>query len=108
MFVPATGKSRAGALRSMADLGEHLNELSPNGYPGVYLQGLIVFGKGGEVVFENTCGDDLARKVVEIARDLGLSLIAYSRDTILCETRDAFIELLPSYKVRSTGLSFKQ
>lgn len=98
MFVPATGKSRAGALRSMAQLGDYLNERHPGGCPGVFLQGLIVFGEYGDVVYENKCDDNLARQTIEIGRELDLSLIAYSRDSILCEKTDQFIDLLPSYK----------
>lgn len=101
MFVPATGKSRAGALRSMADVGDYLNDRHPGGCPGVYLQGLIVFGENGDVVYENKCADMLAQRTVDIAKELGLSLIAYSRDDIICERTDKFVDLLPSYKVGS-------
>lgn len=107
MFVPATGKSRAGALRSMAELGDYLNEIHPGGCPGVYLQGLIVFGENGNVVYEDKCNDSLSKATCEIAKELDLSLIAYSRDNILCEKTDNFVDLLPSYKVRAipvTGL----
>lgn len=100
IFVPATGKSRSGAVRAMAALGDYLKEKYPAGCPGVFLQGLIVFGTDGNVVYENKCDPELASVVVDIARELDLSLIAYSRDTILCEKMDEFVELLPSCHVR--------
>lgn len=104
MFVPATGKSRAGALRAMAELGDYLNETNPGGCPGVYLQGLLVFGENGNVVYEDACNESLAKATIEVGKELDLSLIAYSRDIILCEKTDYFSDLLPQYKVRNTTL----
>ena len=104
LFIPATGKSRPGAIRSMGALGEYFQELYPKGCPGVYLQGLIVYGCEGEIIFENTCNEKLIETTVTIAEDLGLDLIAYNRGNILCEKRSIFIDLLPSYAVRVTLL----
>lgn len=101
IFVPATGKSRAGAMKSMAGLGEFLGEKYKSGCPGVFLQGLIVFGVDGSVVYENKCNEELASAVVEVGDELDLSLLAYSRDSILCTGRDPFIDLLPTYHVRA-------
>lgn len=98
-FIPATGKSRAGALKAMGSLGLRLRCMYPNGCPGVYLQGLIVFGESGEVIYENSCDDKLASVVATLADELDLDLLAYSRDSILCEKRSHFIDLLPTYQV---------
>lgn len=100
VFIPATGKSRPGALRAMGELGKYFQERYPKGCPGVYLQGLIVYGCEGEIVFENTCDERLVETTVTIAEDLGLDLIAYNRGNILCEKRSVFTDLLPSYAVR--------
>lgn len=99
LFVPATGKSRVGAIRAMGPLGNHLEELYPKGCPGVFLQGLIVFGLNGEVVYENKCDPALANSVISISKELELDLIAYSRDSILCERSSEYTDLLPSYHV---------
>lgn len=99
LFIPATGKSRRGALNAMGVVGEYLEARYGGGCPGVYLQGLQVYGIGGEIVYERVCEVELAEKVVEVARELGVSLLAYSGDGILCEKRDEFVGLLPSYRV---------
>lgn len=99
-FMPATGKSRAGALRAMGTLGSFLNDLHPAGVPGVFLQGLLVFGLGGGIVYENHCCDTLSREVVRVAQEFDLALIAYSRDEILCAETNHFTDLLPEYSVR--------
>lgn len=97
IFVPATGKSRAGAIKSMGILGEKLCRLYPNGCPGVYLQGLIVFDRDGAIVYENAISDEVSTASANLAHELQLDLIAYSRDTIFCERRSAFTDLLPLY-----------
>ncbi|CAN8062242.1 unnamed protein product [Agarophyton chilense] len=97
LFVPATGKSRVGALRSMKKLGERLRQIYPYGCPGVYLQGLLVFNTKGEVVYENKCDAKLTQAVTSIAKELEMPLIAYSRDRILCEEKHEIMDLLPSY-----------
>lgn len=99
LFVPATGKSRVGALRAMAELGERLQQIHPNGCPGVFLQGLLVFGANGEVVHENKCNAQLAQTVTGIAKDMNVPLIAYSRDSIVCERKHDYMDLLPTYHV---------
>ncbi|OSX69031.1 hypothetical protein BU14_1942s0001 [Porphyra umbilicalis] len=97
LFVPATGKSRYGALAALGDLGDDLRAAYPNGVPGVYLQGLNVFGDDGSMVYEHTVTPKLARAIVAEARAVNSSLIAYSGDRILCETADEFTDLLPTY-----------
>lgn len=96
-FVAATGKSRYGALKSMGALGDDLRAAYPDGVPGVFLQGLNVFGDDGSMLYEHTVTPDLARAIVAEARLVGSSLIAYSGDRILCEKADALTDLLPTY-----------
>ena len=86
-----------GALRSMGRLGATLRSVHPKGVPGVFCQGLLVYGKNGDIVFEAGVESNLALRVTELADALDLSLIAYSRDSILCEKEDSFTDLLPSY-----------
>lgn len=99
LFVPATGKSRVGALRAMAKLGERLQRVHPNGCPGVFLQGLLVFGANGEIIHENKCNAQLTQTVASIAKDANVPLIAYSRDSIVCEKKHDYMDLLPTYHV---------
>jgi Cof subfamily protein (haloacid dehalogenase superfamily) len=98
-FVPATGKSRSGAVRSMASLGEYLQDAHPGGVPGVYLQGLCVYGADGDLIHERTLLPDVARRVVALSKLLEISLIAYgiNGDTILCEVEDEETAKLESY-----------
>lgn len=98
LFMPATGKSRAGAMNSMASLANFLNKRYPNGCPGVYLQGLIVYDIDGTIIYENQVDPDLALKSVTLAQQLGVDIIAYSRDAILSDRKTDFTDLLPTYR----------
>lgn len=69
------------------------------------MQGLIVFDTTGNIVYENFCDDGLVRLVVSAAKELDVSLLAYNRDSLLCERRDAYVDLLPTYRV-CCGSSF--
>lgn len=84
----------------MASLGKTLQRIYPAGCPGVFLQGLIVFDTEGNIVYENVCDVELTRLVIKLSKELDVSLLAYNRDRLLCEQRDAFVDLLPTYRVR--------
>lgn len=83
LFVPTTGKSRLGALKSMKGLGDHLLEIHSGQVPGVFLQGLVVYGRGGEMVYEKTLEEDISWKIVEHAKNIGVTIVAYNGDRIV-------------------------
>jgi hydroxymethylpyrimidine pyrophosphatase-like HAD family hydrolase len=64
-FFPATGKSRAGMLNTLGTAGA---ALTAAGAPGVFLQGLIVYGTGpeGAVIFERVLNQAVADKTVQV------------------------------------------
>lgn len=99
-FVPATGKSRFGAIASMAALGEYLQDRHPGGVPGVFLQGLVVYGRDGSLLFERALPQDVSLKIVALARRLDVSLIAYAGngDEIVCEQKDNETDKVEMYK----------
>lgn len=99
-FIPATGKSRAGALASFGvDLRALLRKRYPGGVPGVYLQGLVCYGEDGKLIWENALPPSVCRRTVEVSRELNLDLIAYARDgdSILCEKRTSEIDKVIEY-----------
>mmetsp|Transcript_29076 Transcript_29076/g.38232 ORF Transcript_29076/g.38232 Transcript_29076/m.38232 type:complete len:352 (-) Transcript_29076:225-1280(-) len=95
LFFPATGKSRQGVYNALGDLGE---ELKADGCPGVYLQGLIVYGHGQDnVIFERLLPQSPVDKVVQFCTENNVSLLAYHGDRILCNKRDQNIDKLIDY-----------
>mmetsp|Transcript_8802 Transcript_8802/g.25319 ORF Transcript_8802/g.25319 Transcript_8802/m.25319 type:complete len:289 (-) Transcript_8802:2154-3020(-) len=97
-IFPATGRSRPGAFNAMGQvLGE---ELRREGSPGVYLNGLLVYGPDGpnDLVFTRTMDAATSESVVEMCRSLEASFVAYSGDAILCEQRTHHTDRLATYK----------
>jgi hydroxymethylpyrimidine pyrophosphatase-like HAD family hydrolase len=107
LFLPATGKSRAGAMASIGLLAKHLTSNGRHGAPGVYIQGLVVHGLEGELVYQRTLPRETARELVRIQRQLRFgSLVAYSGDRIICEKRNEYTELLIAYHEPAPDDSF--
>lgn len=94
LFVPATGKCRAGAL---AALGPRLAERLRRG-PGVFNQGLQVFGRSGELVYEQTLPPDVVAEVERQSAGLDVSLVGYCGDDLFTTVSDArTVELNTKY-----------
>lgn len=83
LFFPATGRTR----KSMADaagkdlialLGGDLHRI-----PGVYSQGLVVYGPTGELIYEETLADSVIELIEDYCDKQTLSVIAYAGDRIL-------------------------
>mmetsp|Transcript_4769 Transcript_4769/g.8787 ORF Transcript_4769/g.8787 Transcript_4769/m.8787 type:complete len:341 (+) Transcript_4769:91-1113(+) len=94
VFFPATGKCRTGAVNSFA---EPLKSTLGYNCPGVYLQGLTVFGRDGNLIYENTLNALIVTKVVEKARELNCSWVAYSGESLVCEEMDPLVDSLTVY-----------
>ncbi|KAF6003073.1 hypothetical protein F1559_003674 [Cyanidiococcus yangmingshanensis] len=98
LFLPATGKSRAGAMASVGPLASLLTSNDSHGAPGVYIQGLVVYGLRGELVYQQTLPRETARELVRVQRELRFgALVAYSGDRIVCEERNTYTERLVPY-----------
>lgn len=93
-FFPATGKSRAGALKSLGpDVAKLLSQV-----PGVFLQGLYCVDSNGEVVFQRKLNVLQVEAVEEFAKEMGISIIAYDGDKLLAtEISDAIKPLFELY-----------
>ena len=82
--VVATGKARPAAMRAAATAGLD----GPDGIvgqttPGVFLQGLEVYGRGGELVYEATMTEDVTRDAFMMMEDVihkDLALTAFCGD----------------------------
>lgn len=78
-MIPATGKSRAGALGSLGDeIGSLLGQV-----PGVFIQGLYCVDAAGNVIFEQRLERTPTLQAEAIALEYSTSLFAYDGDTIL-------------------------
>ncbi|CAM9280514.1 unnamed protein product [Pylaiella littoralis] len=96
VFFPATGKTRAGMYKI---LGEDVSaQLKAKDTPGVFIQGLVVYsGAGDEVLYERLLDAETVSQVTSFCEERGVSLIAYSGDSIVCSTKDAETDKIALY-----------
>ncbi|CAN6841799.1 unnamed protein product [Brassica oleracea] len=82
--VIATGKSRPGAMRilKMADLAGRDGIVSESS-PGVFVQGLLVYGRQGKEVYRGNLDRDVCRETCLYSLEHGIPLIAFSQDRCL-------------------------
>ena len=97
-LIVATGKSRQGALNSLeADLGRRLIT-GPSAMGGVFLQGLITYGPGGELLRELSLPKGIVAEVLAYAKEHNLCCIAYQRDELLCAEESDLTRVLGGYR----------
>ncbi|KFK32536.1 hypothetical protein AALP_AA6G255900 [Arabis alpina] len=82
--VIATGKSRPGATRILekADLAGCDGIVSESS-PGVFVQGLLVYGRQGKEVYRGNLDPDVCREACLYSLEHGIPLIAFSQDRCL-------------------------
>ncbi|KAF8085578.1 hypothetical protein N665_0663s0022 [Sinapis alba] len=83
-IVIATGKSRPGAIKilKMADLAGRDGIVSESS-PGVFVQGLLVYGRQGKEVYRGNLDRDVCRETCLYSLEHGIPLIAFSQDRCL-------------------------
>jgi len=89
--VLATGKARPAAIKAMRGVGLAGDNLvvSPRG-PGIFLQGLAVYGLGGEALSGGQLAPEVVAAAWAFARERGASLCAFLGETCVTPamTRD--------------------
>jgi Cof subfamily protein (haloacid dehalogenase superfamily) len=97
-FIPATGRTR-GSMRNA--VGQDIvNQLfgDISHAPGVYQQGLMVYGLNGELIYERQLTNDVITIAVEFCKSKDVSVVAYASDQIFCETRNSHTDRVLEYK----------
>eukprot|EP00871_Galdieria_phlegrea_P005011 jgi/Galph1/5510/GphlegSOOS_G4192.1 len=84
-FILATGKARLGALNSVPPLKADLEKQGM----GVFLQGLYVVSEGGRICYEKFLDKEIVRRIVQLSKELSVTLVGYHQDRIVCEERNA-------------------
>jgi hydroxymethylpyrimidine pyrophosphatase-like HAD family hydrolase len=81
-FFPCTGRSRSSVGLALPREFIELYGKTLEDVPGVYLQGLIVFGTDGSVVYEETLKNNVIESATTFCEENGLELIAYCGEKI--------------------------
>lgn len=96
-FFPATGRTRSSAASVTKDALHRIFEIPIEQVPGVYAQGLTVYGENGEVIFERFIDVDVIRYAEEFCDQHDLTLIAYAGDQIYCRKRSIETDRINDY-----------
>ena len=81
MFFPATGRSRFSMdLVTHGAISEIYGGISKT--PGVYQQGLMVYGPGGDLIYEKTLSPEIIATVTTFCDEQQVSVVAYAGPTI--------------------------
>ena len=97
-FIPATGRTRVSMRNAVGE--DVIQRLFGDGsrMPGIYQQGLMVFGLNGELIYERLLEQEVIEMAVSFCKEENLSLIAYAGDRVFCERRTLETDKVVAYK----------
>jgi hydroxymethylpyrimidine pyrophosphatase-like HAD family hydrolase len=95
-LIVATGKARGPWAEAV------LPRLAPSSrsppMPGVFLQGLLVADAQGRTLWSRSLEEEVLLDAIALARDLGMTLTAYTGERIVAQSLDEHTERLLFYK----------
>jgi len=97
LFFPATGRTRRSMMDVTNSVLSGVYNRSIEAIPGVYSQGLQVYGLGGHLIYERYLEAHVIEKVEAFCEMESLALIAYGGERILCKQLCAQTDKLPLY-----------
>ena len=65
--------------------------------PEIFLQGLYIRDQDGNTLYSNTLADDVIKHCVALAKKLGVTLVLYGSNRIICDKRDHHADRLIFY-----------
>lgn len=93
--ILATGKARPAAIKAMEKVGLAGDDLVVSSRtPGIFLQGLHVFGLQGEVIGGSTLDSSVLQTVLQYSIDTDISVCGFQGDACVTPFMTADIELL--------------
>jgi len=96
-FIPATGRTRASMARvTLNEVPKLFGGLERT--PGVYQQGLQVYGIDGDIIFERYLSRTIVVRVSDFCDMQGLSVVAYCGDTLYADALTEHTDTLQIYK----------
>jgi hydroxymethylpyrimidine pyrophosphatase-like HAD family hydrolase len=97
-FIPATGRTRLSMGNAIGEkvIQELFGDLHT--IPGVYQQGLMVFGLDGKLIYERALDTNIISTATEFCKRKGIAVVAYCADEIYCEQRTSETDRVMAYK----------
>ncbi|KAL2641506.1 hypothetical protein R1flu_009093 [Riccia fluitans] len=95
--IIATGKTQHGAIAALEPVGlvgDH-GIISPN-LPGVFTQGLQVYGKGGSIIHSAVLDRDIVKEALKYSLELNIPAVGFSGNRILSLFQHTLTDVLHS------------
>jgi len=94
-FFACTGRGRSGAYHALGAIGDRLRRESAG---GVFLNGLVAYAPGGELILDTRLPPAVVLDVADFAAEHSAALTAFSGDRVLTAERDEWTDLLVTYR----------
>lgn len=85
-FYLATGRTRKSVVSATGTQLLEVFERDVNSLPGVYQQGLLVYGPDGKLIYERVLEPDILSKVIQFCVEYNIPVVAYCGERIICQT----------------------
>lgn len=97
-FYPCTGRTRGSMISALGDrfmklFGERVEDI-----PGVYQQGLLVYGKSGKLILEQNLENSIIGDIANFCKRHNVSVIAWAGEFVYCEKRSYYTDKITEIK----------
>lgn len=97
-IIPCTGRTRRAMAMSTGPEFISIYGGDVSKIAGVYQQGLMVYGLDGQLIYEEFIDENAALLAMCLAKQKGISVLAFCGDLILCESRNVYTDSILAYK----------
>lgn len=95
--IPATGRSRKSMNAATRNIFASILQVDPEEVPGIYSQGLQVYGLDGSLIYERFLGQKAIVAAVQYSTSEDLTIVAYAGNDYYCQTRSNYTDMFPLY-----------
>ena len=95
--IPATGRSRKSMNAATRNIFPSILQVDPERVPGIYSQGLQVYGLDGSLIYERFLGHEAIVAAVTFCTAQDLTVVAYAGDNCYCQRRSNYTDMFPLY-----------
>lgn len=96
-FYPCTGRTRLSMVNALGTRFVNLFGDKIEDIPGVYQQGLLVYGKSGNLIYEENLNQDVIADVVSFCDRYNLPVLAYCGERVFCRKRCRQTDKITTY-----------
>jgi Cof subfamily protein (haloacid dehalogenase superfamily) len=98
-FYPCTGRTRSSAISALGPefVALYGTRARAEDIPGVFQQGLTVYGKGGKLIYEHCLQHDSIKRIVDFCDRVQVDVLGYAGEKIYCKKRSPQTDKIVAY-----------